>query len=146
VFVSAEAGVVRPLLNTGATEGDAQVSRDGGLIAYTSNETGRQEVFVQRYPPDGSKWQLSADGGTSPMWARNGRELFRSGNDMVSVTIDPIPAFSHGPRVVLFNRALAIQRFAVTADAQRFLVLVRDPGAPPPRPHRSPSSSTGASN
>jgi serine/threonine-protein kinase len=51
-------------------------SADGRWLAYSSDETGRQEVYVQPFPGPGEKWQISTGGGTFPMWARNGRELF----------------------------------------------------------------------
>ncbi len=53
------------------------ISRDGRWLAYSSNETGRDEVFVRPFPEvDGGKWQVSTEGGISPVWANNGRELF----------------------------------------------------------------------
>jgi serine/threonine protein kinase len=135
VFVRDETGVVRPVLNTAANEAEAQFAPDGRLLAYMSDEIGRPEVFVQRYPPDGSKWQLSTSGGTSPVWARNGRELFfRNGNDMVSVPVELSPTFKHGAPITLFSRPLAVSRFSVSADGQRFLVVARDDTAPPPPP------------
>src|SRR5688572_17610490 len=101
-----------------------------------SNETGRNEVFVQPYPPEGGgKWQPSTNGGTTPLWSPNGRELFfRSADALIAVPVELNPAFKHGPAAVLFTRPLAGPRFAVTADAQRFLVLARDEIAPPPAP------------
>jgi Tol biopolymer transport system component len=136
VFVRDETGAIHAVLTTGAGEGDAQFAPDGRWLAYTSNETGRSEVFVQQYPLDaGGKWQLSTNGGTNPVWSPNGRELFfKRGNDLIAVPVELNPAFKHGPPAVLFNRPLAGQRFAVTADAQRFLVLARDENAPPPAP------------
>jgi eukaryotic-like serine/threonine-protein kinase len=135
VFVRDETGAVRAILKTGASEGEAQFAPDGRWLAYVSNETGRNEVFVQQYPPEaGGKWQLSTNGGTSPVWAANGRELFfKRGNDLIAVPVELNPAFKHGTPAVLFNRPLA-PRFAVTADAQRFLVLSRDENAPLPPP------------
>jgi Tol biopolymer transport system component len=53
------------------------ISRDGRWLAYSSNETGRHEVFVRPFPNvDDGKWQVSIGGGTNPMWAHNGEELF----------------------------------------------------------------------
>jgi serine/threonine-protein kinase len=53
------------------------ISRDGRWLAYTSNETGQREVFVRPFRNvDGGKWQISTNGGTQPVWAHNGRELF----------------------------------------------------------------------
>jgi eukaryotic-like serine/threonine-protein kinase len=66
----------RPLLATPAEEECASVSPDGRWVAYTSDETGRSEVYVQRFPGLGTKAQVSTDGGYSPVWSRDGRELF----------------------------------------------------------------------
>jgi eukaryotic-like serine/threonine-protein kinase len=66
-----------PLIVTPFDESAFAISPDGRWIAYQSDETGRNEVFVRPFPntTDG-KWQISAAGGTAPLWSRNGRELF----------------------------------------------------------------------
>jgi len=66
----------RPLLATPASEECASVSPDGRWVVYASNETGRNEVYLQRFPQLGAKVQVSTDGGYSPVWSRDGRELF----------------------------------------------------------------------
>jgi serine/threonine-protein kinase len=64
----------------------AKLSPDGRWLAYTSNETGRYEVYVRPFPAPGGAIQVSVDGGDQPMWSRDGRELFyRDGANMVSV-------------------------------------------------------------
>jgi serine/threonine-protein kinase len=65
-----------PFLHTQFNERYPAVSPDGGWIAYRSDETGRDEIYVQPFPGPGAKWQISSDGGTVPVWSRNGRELF----------------------------------------------------------------------
>ena len=78
-----------PLLKTPYNERDARVSPDGRWIAYDSDETGRNEVYIQRFPSLGGKIQVSVDGGSQPVWSRDGRQLFfRSGNVM-SVSVGP---------------------------------------------------------
>ena len=58
-------------------EADAAISRDGRWLAYSSDETGRHEIFVRPFPNvDDGKWQVSTEGGVQPVWAHNGRELF----------------------------------------------------------------------
>ena len=58
-------------------EAGPAISRDGRWLAYSSNETGRLEIFVRPFPNvDDGKWQVSAEGGVQPVWAHNGRELF----------------------------------------------------------------------
>ena len=56
--------------------GQGQFSPDGRWMAYSSNETGRSEVYVTPFPAGGSKWQVSTAGGTIPRWRRDGKELF----------------------------------------------------------------------
>ena len=67
-----------PLMATpGFWEQAPAISRDGRWLAYSSNETGRHEVFVRPFPDvNDGKWQVSTDGGINPIWAHNGRELF----------------------------------------------------------------------
>jgi serine/threonine-protein kinase len=74
----AEGGPATPLIATADfAEQTPSVSRDGRWLAYTSNETGRPEVFVRPFPDvNAGKWQVSTGGGSHPVWAHNGRELF----------------------------------------------------------------------
>src|SRR5262245_61782490 len=65
-----------PFLSTEANEAAATLSPDGRWIAYTSDELGRYEVFVQSFPGGGSKRQVSTNGGIGPHWRRDGKELF----------------------------------------------------------------------
>jgi dipeptidyl aminopeptidase/acylaminoacyl peptidase len=51
-------------------------SPDGHWLTYTSNEAGRNHIFVRAFPDRGGKWQISENGGSHPEWSRNGRELF----------------------------------------------------------------------
>ena len=82
-------GVFHPTLTTAANEREARFSPNGQWFAYRSNETGRDEVYVQSYPPGNGKWQISTDGGAQAMWAPNGRELFfLNGNRMMVVDVE----------------------------------------------------------
>ena len=93
-----------PFLRTPFEEGGARFSPDGRWLAYVSIESGRPEVYVQPYPGPGGKWQVSIDGGTEPVWSRNGRELFyRSGNRMMAVETTMQPSFSAGKPRMLFE-------------------------------------------
>jgi eukaryotic-like serine/threonine-protein kinase len=68
---------VRPLLHSPFSESKASISPDGRWLAYSSNESGRTEVYVRPFPlVDEARWQVSTDGGTTPRWSSNGRELF----------------------------------------------------------------------
>ena len=105
-------------------------SPDGKAVAFNSDETGRSEIFLEVFPPTGEKWQLSDGGGVQPRWRRDGRELYYLAPDgtMMAVAIaSPPPAFKASAPVPLFKTRLLpssqTEQYAVTADAQRFLVI-----------------------
>ena len=78
-----------PLMATDADERDARFSPDGAWLAYVSDETGRDEVFIRPIGSHGARRQVSSEGGTGPTWAPNGRELFfAKGNQLSAVTLD----------------------------------------------------------
>ena len=125
----------KPLLasNT-ADESAIALSPDGRWIAYQSTETGHTEVYVRPFPNvDAGKWQVSASGGTAPLWARNGREVFfvNSTRDMVAVPVTVAGAsLQLGERKTLFHLRdefyLTEQEnytpFDISPDGQRFLM------------------------
>jgi Tol biopolymer transport system component len=119
----------QPFLRTPSNESAPQFSPDGRWLAYMSDETGRYETYVQPYPgPAGAKRQISTEGGTEPVWNRNGRELFyRSGNKMMAVDITPQPGFTAGKAHMLFEgpylSSMALPNYDVSRDGQRFLML-----------------------
>jgi hypothetical protein len=104
-------------------------SPDGHWLAYISDESGRYEVYVQPYPGPGGKTQISTDGGTEPVWNRNGRELFyRSGEKMMAVDITTQPSFSAGKPKMLFQgpylpTGTTVPFYDVSPDGGRFLML-----------------------
>ena len=61
-----------PLIQTSADERNAAFSPDGRFVAYGSDESGREEVYIQTIPPSGAKWQASSGGGSAPAWRRAG--------------------------------------------------------------------------
>ena len=87
------------------TESNPAVSPDGRWIAYRSDESGRNEVYVQRFPEMGGRVQISTAGGTAPLWSSDGAELFyRQGQAMMAVAVDGTgAAFGAGPPVRLFE-------------------------------------------
>jgi serine/threonine-protein kinase len=119
----------QPFLRTPFNESVPQFSPDGRWLAYISDESGRDEVYVQPYPGPGGKWQISTEGGTEPVWNRNGRELFyRSGDKMMAVDIATQPGFTAGkPRVLFEGQFLptpaTFPNYDVSPDGQRFLML-----------------------
>jgi Tol biopolymer transport system component len=127
---SGQARKAQPFLRTRFDEASLRFSPDGRWLAYISNETGRYEIYVQPYPgPGGGKWQISAEGGTEPVWNPNGRELFyRSGGKMMAVDIATQPSFAVGKARMLFEgeyvpTPATLSNYDVTPDGQRFLML-----------------------
>jgi Tol biopolymer transport system component len=120
-----------PFLQTAFTEGAQSFSPDGRWLSYVSDESGRPEVYVQAFPGPGGKWQVSTEGGTEPVWNRNGRELFyRSGDKMMAVDVELQPTFTVGKPRVLFQGEYFASVFPftgtaydVSADGQRFLMV-----------------------
>ena len=98
-----------PYLQTPYDERTPMLSPDGRWVAYTSTESRRDEIYVAAFPAGGNKTQVSNDGGTEPLWARSGRELFyRNGERMMSVSLGIT-----GPTLrVLGRRALFEGEFA----------------------------------
>jgi len=129
----------RPLLTGPYDEVHPIVSPDGRWLAYVSNETGRQEVFVRPFPDVASgKWPVSTAGGESPLWAHSGRELFfvNANREVVSqaVTAGSEGAFRLGEQRVLFrlerwNFSGNVRELNISPDDRRFLMSRRKEGA-----------------
>jgi Tol biopolymer transport system component len=117
------------LLRGEATEGCGALSPDGNWIAYTSDESGRNEIYVQAFSDaglSGRKYQASYFGGTSPKWKRDGRELFfmDTNKTIISVTVSLGATFHRGSPQMLFTPGIGNPdaTFDVTADGQRFIM------------------------
>ena len=117
----------RPFFQTPFVDGYARFSPDGRWVAYLSNESGHNEVYVQPFPGPGEKKQISTDGAAEPVWARNGRELFyRNADRMMAVEVTTSPSFMAGKPRLLFEkpyvRVSLRPNYDVTPDG-RFLML-----------------------
>ena len=111
---------LQPFLESTFRKRQGRFSPDGKWVAYTSNESGRDEVYVVPNPGPGGKTPVSTEGGTTPTWARNGRELFyRNGNKMMAVDVAAGAAFRAGAPKVLFEHP---GDFDVAPDG-RFLMI-----------------------
>ena len=119
-----------PILQTGFNEHRATLSPDVHWLAYTSDETGQDEIYIQSFPTPGKKWRVSVNGGSRPVWSRDGKELFYIGSDhnlMVS-TVKAGPTFETGSPQPLFVTRQSITRFFdVSPDGRRFLLIDRLP-------------------
>jgi serine/threonine-protein kinase len=121
-------------LRTQFDEGGPVLSPDGGWLAYRSNLSGRNEIYVQSFPDLAGKWQISADGGDAPLWSSDGRELFyRSGNRMMASAIQTQPVFRAQPAQALFEGSYVAgpRMYDVSRDGQRFLMIKVDESAAP---------------
>jgi Tol biopolymer transport system component len=114
------------LVRTPSREGNAAFSPDGHWIAYTSNKSGQDEVYVQSFPGKDSGPRVSTQGGREPVWSRDGRELFyRSGDKMMAVATTFEPKFDPPKAEVLFERRYSRttpRNYDVHPDG-RFLML-----------------------
>jgi Tol biopolymer transport system component len=123
----------RPWLSTRFNEAHPDWSPDGRWIAYDSDESGRSEVYVQPYPGPGARYAVSRDGGSAPVWARDGRELFylaRTPDQQVTLMTVPVtttPGFSTGTPTKLFQGRFitsgSSRSYDVDADSQRFIMV-----------------------
>jgi Tol biopolymer transport system component/predicted RNase H-related nuclease YkuK (DUF458 family) len=119
-----------PFLATGANERSPAFSPDGRWIAYASDESGRDEIYVRPYPGPGGKWPISRSGGREPVWSASGAELYyRQGTRIISVAIQTDGGIVAGePRVMVSGdygveyTSSGSQTYDVTADGERFLV------------------------
>jgi serine/threonine-protein kinase len=126
--VSLDGGAARPLLDSQFTEIRPAFSPDGRWLAYESDETGQQEVFVRPYPLTTAKYQVSEHGGTKPLWSKKGDELFYRNETLLwSVPIKTEPAFEMGQHQLLFDkRFLNVSNridYDVSPDGERFLFV-----------------------
>ena len=81
-------------------------------MAYVSNDSGQFQVYLRRYPGPDSRWAVSTDGGTSPLWSPTGKELFyRNGNKMMAVAVSTTPDVTLATPRVLFE-----QRYGTAAQ------------------------------
>ena len=119
---------------TAATEDQGQFSPDGKWVAYTSNESGRSEVYVIPFPPspNGGKWLVSEGGGVQPRWRRNGEELFYISPDwkMMAVEVKTKPVLQVGTPRPLFQTDMVDtgirtgpMSWDLASDGNRFLVI-----------------------
>jgi Tol biopolymer transport system component/predicted Ser/Thr protein kinase len=117
-------------LQTDFIEGAGVLSPDGRWMAYTSNESGRAEVYVQPFPGPGGKWQVSRDGGAWPTWRGDGRELFfvspSPDRKVMAVDVKAGATFEAGDPKMLFptrmKSASGSREYDLTSDGRRFLV------------------------
>jgi Tol biopolymer transport system component len=123
-----------PFLRTEFNENFGQLSPDSHWMAFTSDRSGRREVYVRPFPPGEGEWTISIAGGEAPRWRVDGKELFFEAADgkMMAVPVKAIegvkPSFEPGAPVALFDTSMARTpgdvhfEYDVTSDGKRFLI------------------------
>jgi serine/threonine-protein kinase len=134
----------QPLVQTPYDELNAEPSPDGRWLAYESNESGRYEVYVRPFPNVmAGRWQVSTNGGTRPLWARNGEELFyESAGALMRVPVTLGSTFAPGTPTKLFDAPYFFgptvvgrgRTYDVSADGRRFLMIKEANAADAPAP------------
>ncbi len=140
-FLLTPSGEVKPFLISPFSKVGAQFSPDGRAVAYSSDETGRDEIYVCSVARPDEVAAVSTEGGFSARWSPDGKELFyRRGDSLVAVNVDTSPdAIEVGETRKLFDLRIANARspqhpgYAVSPDGSRFLVVIPEPQAIPTR-------------
>ena len=130
IIQPADGSTARPYAATPADETAARVSPDGRWVAYTSDESGRPEVYLDSYRHPGRRVPISSDGGVHPVWRGDGRELYYwRDEELIAVQLGatagdvPPPV---GVKTVLFRASYAVgpnTMYDVSPDGQRFLIV-----------------------
>jgi serine/threonine-protein kinase len=122
---------VIPLIHTSFNEAGGELSPDERYLAYQSDESGRFEIYVRTFPDiNAGRWQISTDGGSAPVWAHNGNELFYLDRDGI---LTAVPTRLRGSSLVagaparILTKKYAVPRglvrsYDVSRDDRRFLM------------------------
>jgi eukaryotic-like serine/threonine-protein kinase len=138
---------VMPLIRTTFNHRNGQISRDGRWLAYESDESGKEQIYIRPFPDvDSGRWQVSTVGGRRPVWAQNGRELFYQAPDGallgVPVTVGGGNLRIDNPTKLVEGRYFmgagdsSGRTYDVSPDGQRFLMIRDAPLATQPLPHQ----------
>jgi serine/threonine protein kinase/Tol biopolymer transport system component len=127
--MTGERGKPVSFLRTRFNESDARFSPDGKWVAYSSDESGKTEIYVRLIARPGEKWQVSNAGGVNPVWNRDGHELFYISTDsqLMAVPVKTGDTFEAGTPVPLFpvvahRKEYEVAQYDVAPDGQRFIV------------------------
>jgi Tol biopolymer transport system component len=138
LFTLSPDGAVKPFLVSPSSKTAAQFSPDGRAVAYTSDETGSEEVYVRSVARPGEIVVLSANGGREPRWSPDGKEIFyRRADAFFVASVSATGPLSVGDSKKLFEMQAAFGRsqmhggYAVSPDGGRFFVLLLDRRAIP---------------
>ena len=130
--IDIEGNTVAPMLHSRFDEGGVELSPDGRWIAYVSNESGRNEVYLQPFPARDRRVPVSSGGGTEPVWSHDSRSLFyRRGNRLLVAAIPATAGAEVGRPVQVLEAAFGtgpsgLAGYDVSPDGQRFVIVRRD--------------------
>jgi serine/threonine protein kinase/Tol biopolymer transport system component len=124
----------KPLLQEKYWEYQPEISPDGRWMAYMSNESGKNDIYVRPFPEvSKGRWQISTAGGDSPLWSPNGREIFyRNGDAVMRVAVETEPTFKTGKLETLFRGTYTslssvsineLHPWDISRDGKRFLMM-----------------------
>ncbi|HYO76345.1 MAG TPA: protein kinase [Thermoanaerobaculia bacterium] len=138
-YVTIADGKSHPYAATQFVESSAKMSPDGKWIAFQSNESGQPEIYVAPFPPTGAKWTVSQNGGITPRWRGDGRELFfimPSNQSVMAVPVSLGVTLEIGKPAPLFKVRLSsgVAPWDVSADGQRIIAAAHRG----PEPMREP--------
>jgi serine/threonine-protein kinase len=124
----------RQILATGFDNAGVALSPDGRWMAYVTNESGRDEVYVRPYPGPGGRWQVSLEGGSEPVWSRTGEIFYRNNDDVIAAAVQTRAGFVVTGRTKLFTGVYERagsrdHNYDVSRDGQTFVMLQRVVGA-----------------
>ena len=138
----------RPFVVSPADEPSAEISPDGRYLAYESDQSGRSEIYVQPFPGSGRREPVSTEGGSQPVWARSGRELFYRATGpgrtlrMMVVEVSLGDSFTAGsPRMLWettgerYPAGTGGRAYDIAPDGRRFLMIRQRDAAQPPITH-----------
>jgi serine/threonine-protein kinase len=134
-------GELAPVIKSLANEMHPRLSPNGRWVAYSSDESGRDEVYVQPFPDVAEgRWTISTDGGHTPIWSPDGNRLFYvRGAELMDVLVRYQPdRFAAGAPEVLFDGPFDQTQdgnYDVFPDGEHFLMIETDPNARPNRLH-----------
>jgi eukaryotic-like serine/threonine-protein kinase len=128
--VSADGGTPEPLFRNSQQERNGRLSADGRWLAYESDASGRTEIYVRAFSGAPTSWRVSLDGGTWPVWSRDGRELFfRHDDSVMAAAVTASPEFRSATPRQLFREPALESGFDVAPDG-RFLAIKQHPQPP----------------
>jgi Tol biopolymer transport system component len=128
IWVLARGGELVPFLVTPFDEFSPAFSPDGRFLAYVSDESGRNDVYVQPYPGPGPRWLVSIEGGEDPIWSPDGREIiYRRGDALMTVSVQTNPSFSVGEEHRVFEgryeASMTARNYDVSPDGRHFVFV-----------------------